>query len=463
MCRRFGHKVGMSDATPKTKPKLLVILGAGSSVELGMPSVGGLAKSMKEWASGWAKRFDDAPVPDYFDLVWENRKQAMKQQNGAGEKSALEPNYERCLGDLHALMNGTLPNLGGASHSRALCRMVGISGRGHTQKRAVSNEVNSLLKVLLRELEKCFRGRCVEFESENGRQRSPEFECYCALVDALRARFDLGVYNLNHDTVALTALRGIYTGFGPSGSFESAGVHSRREWEFLYHLHGSVYFSLGRAEKEDEHIPASYDICWLADLEDGRCGQHRSVWLPTGSSDNREIVPCTLVAGGWKLDQIQAEPFQTFYSTLPRHAHEADAILIAGYSFGDEHVNSVLKNVLNARSGRRPPVMVLDFRTIEARPLEGERRKGLEFVEPEDSLQSGVRSSLNTWKREFWRAKRLDQPLVEAERGDPVRSEEYAVCFEDAYPVAVWFGGFLAAAERKEEIADWLLRHVPAR
>ena len=119
--------------------------------------------------------------------------------------------------------------------------------------------------------------------------------------------------------------------------------------------------------------------------------------------------------------------------------------------------------MLKARDGRRPPVVVLDFRTMEARPLEGERRKGLEFLEPEDSLQSGVRSSLNTWKREFRRAKRLDQPLVEMERGEPVRSEEYAVCFEDAYPVAVWFGGFLAAAERKDEIADCLLRHGPGR
>jgi|GEM_PF-1238118 len=465
----------MSDATPHTKPKLLVILGAGSSVELGMPSVGGLAKSMKESASGWAselaERFDDAPVPDYFDLVWKNREKAMKQQNGAGWKSALEPNYERCLGDLHALMNGTLPSLRWASHSRALCRMVGISGRGHTQKRAVSSEVNSLLKDLLRKLEKCFRERCVEFECENGRQRSAEFECYCAFVAALRARFDLGVYNLNHDTVALTALGNIFTGFArPTGCFEAAEVQSRREWEFLYHLHGSVHFSLGRAEKEDEHIPASYDICWLADLEDGPCGQHRSVWLSTGSSDNRDVVASTLVAGGWKLDQLQTEPFQTFYSTLPRHAHEADAILIAGYGFGDEHVNSVLKNVLQAREGHRPPVMVLDFLKPEKRPLEGERSKGYEFVERTQSRwQSDVLTKLGMWdgvatlRHDFRRAKRLDQPLAEAEYAEEVRSEEYAVFFENAYPVAVWFGGFLAAADPGEEIANWLLGHVPGR
>lgn len=51
-----------------------------------------------------------------------------------------------------------------------------------------------------------------------------------------------------------------------------------------------------------------------------------------------------------------------------------------------------------------------------------------------------------------------------------MRAEEYAVCFEDAYPVAVWFGGMLGKGMDNDEfegwktsLADWLLRHVSAR
>ena len=450
----------MSNPPPRTKPKLLVILGAGSSVELGMPSVDGLAKSMK----GWAKRSDDAPVPDYFDLVWKNREQAAGRKKKPEWAEPIKPNYERCLGDLHALMNGTLPSLGAVTHSDDLIEAVGLCSGAAQSSKDLFVSIQMLLDRLLSDLALEFRARCADFARDCRAERKEKFSRYCALFSALRERFDLGVYNLNHDTVALTALGNIFTGFArPTGCFVAAEVQSRREWDFLYHLHGSVHFNLGNPNDTLSRQSDTPEMWWVEQRDCVPPQHYKDSMIPAPCADNRWLVPCTLVAGGWKLDQIQAEPFQTFYSTLPRHAHEADAVLIAGYGFGDEHVNSVLANMLKAREGRRPPVMVLDFRTMEARPLEGERRKGLEFVEPEDSLQSGVRNSLNTWNREFRRAKRLDQPLVEAERGDPVRSEEYAVCFEDAYPVAVWFGGFLAAAERTDEIANWLLRHVPAR
>ena len=36
----------------QTKPRLLVILGAGSSIPCGMPSVGDIDELMKRWSSG---------------------------------------------------------------------------------------------------------------------------------------------------------------------------------------------------------------------------------------------------------------------------------------------------------------------------------------------------------------------------------------------------------------------------
>ena len=458
----------MSDATPKTKPKLLVLLGAGSSKDMEMPMMDGLGRSLLGVSARWTlcmNKHSRHTRPDYFKLVWENRVQAARHAANDLHAEQVGPNYERCLGDLHALMNGTLPLLYGAKPSRDVCRalVLGLRVDGlNRSKRDVFMEIQALLQRLLESLTGDFRRRCLAYKSEILTTRAGGFGRYRGFLSALRARFDLGVYNLNHDTVALTALENCYTGFEKTtGSFEAAKVQCRSEWDFLYHLHGSVHFSLGRLSAHELHAPEhSPDMCWIAALDDQAFRDEASLNTAT---DDRWVIASTLVAGGWKLDQLQVEPFQTFYSTLPRHAHEADAVLIAGYGFGDEHVNSVLANMLKACEGRRPPVMVLDFRTMEARPLEGERRKGLEFVEREDSWQSGVRTSLNTWKHAFQRAKGLDQPLVESEYGELVRSDEYAVCFDPAYPVAVWFGGFLAAAERKDEIADWLLRHVPSR
>jgi hypothetical protein len=476
----------MSNATPNTKPKLLVILGAGSSVELGMPSVGEIDRLMMLRADEWTRdNRNIAPPnwPDFFRLVWENREAAKRTAEQAGTSllgMMLQPNYERCLGDLQALMNGTLPTFGliPANHTAELCKTAGLGGDNRNPPEEIKQWVYGAMGDLLGRLTHEFRER--SRNSEPGRMlevdRRDEFARYRGFFAALRERFDLGVYNLNHETVALTALDGIYLGFDrSSGCFEAAAVQSRQEWDFLYHLHGSVHFTFGGADGSAPSSACEGEIRWAANIP--HQAWYQVTRPPRMASDGRWGVPSLLVAGGWKLDQLQMEPFQTFYSTLPQHAHEADAILIAGYGFGDEHVNSVLKNVLKAREGHRPPVMVLDFLDPEKRPLEGERRTGHEFVERTQSRwQSDVLTKLGMWDggpksgHDFQRAKRLDQPLPETEHGEPVRAEEYAVCFEDAYPVAVWFGGMLGKGMGNDEfegwktsLADWLLQHVPAR
>ena len=67
-------------------------------------------------------------------------------------------------------------------------------------------------------------------------------------MTALRDIFDVGIYNLNYDAVALTAWPEAFTGFNSAGDFDPITVHQRREWDFLYHLHGSVYHTLPHDE-----------------------------------------------------------------------------------------------------------------------------------------------------------------------------------------------------------------------
>ena len=113
-------------------------------------------------------------------------------------------------------------------------------------------------------------------------------------------------------------------------------VHDGQKWHFLYHLHGSAHYSLSPPEG---HGP----IVWRPDLH-GQFNDGHSGIAGDQRSDGKSFPTTKLIAGGLKLDQLLVEPFHSFHSALVRDVYEADAILIGGYGFGDEHVNRALRN-----------------------------------------------------------------------------------------------------------------------
>ena len=156
---------------------------------------------------------------------------------------------------------------------------------------------------------------------------------------------------MNYDNVALSASPSSYVGFDENGLFGAAEVQARHEWDFNYHLHGSVHHTL-------QGVFAN-SMGWQKDLsgvfDDGSAGRSKH-----HASDGKSLPKTTLIAGGHKLDQLLPEPFQTLYSVFVRHVQEADAILIGGYGFTDVHVNRTLRN--RFQSGKpRVPVVILDF------------------------------------------------------------------------------------------------------
>ena len=153
-------------------------------------------------------------------------------------------------------------------------------------------------------------------------------------------------------------------GFNEVGAFDPWHVHERSEWSFVYHLHGSVHHTLSDS--------ASGPIRWQSDLgsnfTDGQQGQ-----AINKMTDGKSFPLASLIAGGFKLDQLLIEPYHSFYASFVRHIYQADAILIAGYGFGDEHVNRILQNRLEdsvwRRNSARPPVMVLTKSTDDECPM----------------------------------------------------------------------------------------------
>jgi hypothetical protein len=401
------------------KKKLLVILGAGSSIPLGMPSVSAIDAAIMGWSEIWSV---NRGLDNYFKATWK----AVEEYYVPSPDSIRPiPNFEKVLGEMVGLAHWMTPSPLG----HALRQIIAPAGpplgmRFASGPYAATVSLTDQVTELLIRLAVHMRGLC----DPASLRAATAFAAYEALFTALRGTFEIGVINLNYDTAAITAMPGTFAGFDASGAFDAVGVHERSAWDFVYHLHGSVHHTLTH--------PFGNAIRWQPDLSakffDGHVGNSTDI-----RSDNRAFPKTSLIAGGFKLDQLLAEPFHSFYSALIRRAYEADAILIGGYGFGDVHVNRALQNRLDPTKPRTP-VMVLS-RTTEPDPMEF---------------------------RDDWWAKMLcialNAPSGYAEPGhasppvitELVASDGFEVAA--AHRVAIWHGGFVEAARRLDAIVPWL-------
>ena len=97
------------------KKKLLVILGAGSWIARGMPSVPALDQHMRQWGRDWASLHG---FPDYYEAL--GREIETYYQSGP---SGLRPslNFEKILGDMLALSHWMMPAPWGDTLRQVVC------------------------------------------------------------------------------------------------------------------------------------------------------------------------------------------------------------------------------------------------------------------------------------------------------------------------------------------------------
>lgn len=465
------------------KKRLLVILGAGSSSAVGLPSVKCLDRLIVKWGAEWAEQHG---LTDHFQELWKSA-EVYFERGLTQSRPAL--NFEKVLGDMVAVAHwmepppfgdtlrqaaccGTPPpNMEFRTHIEpdeefaelpllpsalechesdtqgSACGAIGeplerhnpapeaeFSGHGYggeNDRRGKSGayiELTDEYSFLLERLAQHMRA-----ESERLKSTTPsEGDKSTELLAGLRENFDTGIYNLNYDTAALDALPGAYTGFDQSGNFEPRMVHGRKNWDFVYHFHGSVHHSLNRRYGDQ--------IVWKSSLNEEFFDGPEGQWSDQ-RSNGIKIPRTTLVAGGFKLDQLLFEPFQSFHGSLIRHVYAADAILIGGYGFGDAHINFALRNRLNVAQDR-PPVMVLTLADETTKPMR--RRDDLWAKELGVSLCTGIPGHFFT------------EP---GNPSDPIPTEiaKQGTFEVDAqHRVAVWYGGFTEAVHRLPNVIRWL-------
>lgn len=413
-----------------SKPKLLVILGSGSSISCGMPSVGQIDNLMKCWSQEWASDTSVNSECDVFKVLWD----ASERYYGTN-RYGIRPNYERVLGEMTALASWLSPRPFGTPltavlrDGRPICELDWLhdcSDQYAARKRVLDQHTFLFEKLAdhMRKLSKAFDSR------------GSTFSDFMKFFHKLQERFELGIYNLNYDTVAHTAWPEAFNGFDCSGAFDALSVSLRPEWEFIYHLHGSVHHCI-----TNQIYPR---IVWKNDLEE--VFEDSGIPQVDMAQDFRSIPLTTLIAGGFKLDQLLADPYQTFYSTLVRHVHEADAILIAGYGFGDLHVNRALRNRFEGPDDEKPyPKVVILEKSCPERP----RTARLEIYqfwswELKHTLQTTF-SDGSGWPSED---DRTVSDFIERDKFETDRMNR----------VAIWHGGFREAFSAVHNIIERLRR-----
>lgn len=397
-----------------TRKKLLIVAGAGASMNLGIPTVSRVDELFFKWA------LESYPLLD-------NRDQSLYTfvrdeinnyySNGNGKIT----NFEEVL---YALLQ--LRNLSGDKYgTNPLCAFLTTRDFPFVKKFTIEKAVPSgfdfynLASYLIDKLLEYFRQRCREVQSTH----ATEFVKFKNFMEFLNKDFEIGIITTNYDNLFKQALPSLYTGFDETvGEFLPKDIYTRNEWHFCYHIHGSVHFD---QRNRQHHM---HSIFWNNDLtanftsnSSGRSGQT--------TMEGSSLPTSVIVAGYDKSNQINRNPFRTYYSQIEKYVLDADALLFLGYGFGDFHLNKCFEHFRELVPKR--PAVVIGW-----------------SHDDEDSLQH----RMDDWARNLFstipfsgREMSYSGYCIPADIKELKDNKEFEVSINPEYPLAVWHDGFMSA------------------
>lgn len=408
-----------------TKKKLLVIVGAGASVQLGIPSVSevnGIINAKVQTTHPLSIAKDSnlyAYITEMVERYW---------ANAVPKPLFRKPHFEDVLYAVFALA-AAYPAGGHTSALGALIRvqwLPDILEFGRTLKHVGNNELRLLANVAVDAITECFRDRCIATE----KGRAAEFAKLSKFTAALRNEFDVAVVTLNYDNVLFRALPGIETGFDPiTGEFDHQRIFGRPDWPCMLHLHGSVHFDMPTGAGHSMH-----EIFWQPDLN-ATFAQNALGRNARANPEGAGFPTSVLVAGYGKSTQILRQPFRTYYSELDRLASQCDAVLFAGYGFGDTHLNIAFESF---RDARHRPAVILGYAP------DGTATLGM--ADPDNSIATAAVHILRTDLKSMRWLGHSHPDLVDNLRA----AEEFEISSDPATPLSVWYNGMLAACDHPD-------------
>lgn len=243
--------------------------------------------------------------------------------------------------------------------------------------------------------------------------------------------FSLTIVTLNYDATVeqCLGLDGRHQGLAP---VEGEGVwrldptrlHAPDVDHRLLHLHGGIHFG-GREYRSDpnrfSYEDSFHDLYWHPKADTaGLTGGS-----PPRSASGRTLEGGPVVTGLHKPDKLLIEPLASYYVEMANQVRRCSRLLVLGYGFGDPHVNAVLVRMTRAHGPARRVVLV-------------------DLVDMVEEYGSNDRNDMLVMVQR-WSEQRFD---IDDRHPYPWCSKNGCARF--------YFKGLLEAAERKQELIDFL-------
>ncbi|MFC1734102.1 SIR2 family protein [candidate division KSB1 bacterium] len=402
------------------KKKLMVVLGAGASIELGMPSVNEVDRLFCDWSVERYKLANDDTKSIYSYIRDEiNRHYSFNPKAGL----VKETNFEEILYvilQLSAVLGDDNYNLPMNTFFclKKLPKIVYYQG----EKYVDGNDLRQLCSFLVDKLTIEFRERCKIAKT----QKPIEFGHFENFIKQLDVDYDVAFITLNYDNLISQVCPDLFTGFNDSsGSFDTSSIYRRENWRLIYHLHGSVHFDM-----QGEHLDM-HAIKWNPDLNSTFSG-NSSGRNSQDTSEGIQMPTSVIVAGYGKTSQIQRVPFRTYYAQLDKIAECSNAILFLGYGFNDLHLNNCFHSI--RKNDSKKPVVIIDWTHDNQDPMQ--------FRHDVWSYNLCKTIPVNASEMATKQYKHVAPDI-----SDIKANGEFEVSSNPDYPLAIWYDGFISACQ----------------
>jgi len=407
------------------KKKLLITVGAGASIDFDLPSVKDV-DALFDRSAGKSHPLAADPASN----LYRHCRDAIDAYYRAVPKPALrkQANFEEVLYQLN-LLTPYLSDADRRHGSNALLEAKALPEVTHLGKRKAVDgaALSNLTGALVSELVDHFIDACAAASAK----KAAEIAELGQFLAALKDEFEIGIVTLNYDNLFTQALQGLHTGFDGKGKFDPMSVMARTDWNFIYHLHGSIHLAM----TGDAHN--LHGITWTDAPSKGHA-VHALGRNNQASTEGTGYPTSVVVAGYGKPQQILRQPFRTYFAQVNRLVHEADSLLFLGYGFGDLHLNAVFSEVRS----RPRRIVVVDWADQYQDPLPFRQ----------DAWSDNMASTLP------FDPNRMSAPghTAAASLGELRAAHDLEVSNDPQYPFAVWYEGMLAACRHPQKILERL-------
>lgn len=320
----------------KTKDRAVIILGAGASIEYGIPTT---------------VKFTDVIETAVMSDPW------VQSQGGDAAYKIIKRRLEQYLRNpgivhfeqiyhcAHELIYFEQPRQTAIDEYRPIL-VPFLKNTSKTTNAALRSLVGRITDVIYEEVVKgCAAPTC-------------SIDPFKLFLSHLETTSILRLYTTNYDDFALQAKPDFYTGYNRCGAKETI-FDVDRFWErwnepCLFFLHGSVHMSYSHGLSAGRFA----DLVWFDDPKEA---QKSASFSGTGlrRMDGSEVMRAPIVTGLDKLSRLQQRPLPYFYAALMRDVMEADIIYVIGAGLGDLHLNTLLAE---AREKPNPaPLLFIDW------------------------------------------------------------------------------------------------------